>query len=689
MTNNFSTLKLKHKTEKIILIRFNPARQVIDDLALDSGTTYTMTFTYPISGVKVDGIAYDLNNDSALSEGEYSYSESTGLFTIYLSDAVANLTAVIIYYYLFYTNGQNRQAHEDPENTATTLRNWEGRLIGYPEFETTQEDVIDNVLTIGNTSINLINNDNDFQNYLTDNDSFCFKQVRMWQCLNKIENIQKFYFGFVSTIKTSNTVSISIDNAFSALTKQCFSNETSIKSVFNITDYPNVNPNFLDKPIYNILSLVSKTIGNSLFNAYDINANSLQLIYSLEDGYQLVNIDYDEKAVGNNLVWAACKASTSDSNLSEVADDVVDISSAGRWFETTVSDSNYYRPGDNITVNGNGGFYVIAIPSATKIIIADFGTSSPLADDDVIVRPVIPFVQINNPNDSTNFYNLIYGEHYTITTDSNGVYNINLQSAAIESDFSFGGVWPECKIIYRCYNHDSLTHGTVLKNIVEAVGLEVDSDSVTAANLTNIKTNFSIPYFGETSFKKVNEVLQDLLTSTFGFLYLTNNFKIGYKLFSAISASNEISDTEILENTITQTIKYSDICNELFFENIHGEIIYYYGNFSTPPTTYEEINTTISTKISDTEAIYLHEVEKSKTINFIVQSMALSKDNILAVLKNRRLIIELITKGINFSSIVGDEFTINSSKLNKDIKILSINKSASQTTIRGVDLLGL
>jgi hypothetical protein len=74
--------------------------------------------------------------------------------------------------------------------------------------------------------------------------------------------------------------------------------------------------------------------------------------------------------------------------------------------------------------------------------------------------------------------------------------------------------------------------------------------------------------------------------------------------------------------------------------------------------------------------------------------METSKNNIANVLKNRRNTVEFSTKGINFESILGDDITIESSSLSgevtsRDYKILAINNTAEQTTIRAVDLLGL
>lgn len=682
MTNNFNTIKTKARSEKIILVRLNPGRQVIDDLVLSSSTTYTMTFNYPISGIKVDGTAYTLNNATALSSGEYSFDESTGLLTIFLSDVVANLTAVVVYYYLFYTNGVNRQTYEDPEDPTTAIRNWEGRIIGYPEFEITQEDIVEGIFTIGNTTLNLINDDSDFQKYLTDNDSFSKKKVKIWQCLNKLENIQKFFIGFVNSISIGSEVTISMDNAFSALDKDFTPFGSHIKSIFNITDYPNVHPSYLDKPIPVIYSEISKT--TSIVSSLSA-AGSVQTEHVLTDGHKLINISYNEtKSPSNNLVWAACKASTVNSDLTETISDVVE-KARNSLYEVTIVNSNKYRPGDNLRIDNVGGFSVWGLVSSTRILVYN-SIGSAMSNGQTIFRPKIPYVQLTT---STLAYNLAYSRDYLVSTDVNGIYIITLQPG-FETTFVLGGIQPNATIYYRVYNHDNLNHGDIVKEILTNAGLSINQDSIDTSNLTNIQTKFSIPYFGSDTFIKNTELLQSLLTSTFGYLTLNNNFEISYNLINTISNTTDINEYEIIEKSITQEIKYSDIISTLYFENTYGENIENHIDLNS----IDFIKSGTSPSITNRKTTYLHEVTKSKTISFITKDMDNSKNRISDILNNRRLMISLTTKGKNFSSILGDEFIIISKKLigilgTKNIKIFSINKSATETKIKGLDLLGL
>lgn len=708
MTNKFTTIKDRPRSEKILLVRIKPGRQVIDDLSLVAGTTYTMSFPFPVCAIKVDGVTYDRNELTALSTREFSYNEETQVLNVRLNDSIGEFTAVVVYYYLFYSNTQNRQATEDPEDSTTTLRNWEGRILGYPSFEITQEDIIQSVLTIGNTTLNLINDDDDFQKYLGDNDSFSRKEVKIWQCLNKTANIQKFFFGFVSSITVGNQVSISVDNAFSALQDNFYTNGTSIKSKFNSTDYPNCHPNFKGKPIPKYFSRATRT-EDVLYNNKGITSILAQfyfLPFVYSEGSKLINTSYnvnENRTV--NRVWSGCVAGTLDNSLTEVAAGVTLIeSSITNFYRVNVADNSYYRPGDTIVIDfGSGNDYtcrVSGIPTdKTKLEIST--GSNVLTNGMSMTRPDISYIgtSFSDANGSV-FYALQYVRDYTFTIDSNGVYQITL---ADNFEANIGGLYgvADCikkdqEFVYRAYNHADLSHGNVIKEILEQANLEVDTTSISEANnaAPDIYADFSIPLVNESDFPPITDVIEKLLTSTFSMLSLSNDFKISYHLLESTTSTDEIGENDFLQGSIVQEVRYQDLINELIFQNENSERIYYYlGGWNVPSSMVYRDNQA-SSSISSDVTEYLHEIKKQKTINHIIDDISFFKQRMIDVLSNRKLNISLNTKGINFTSKLNDNFILVTNKVlgslgQKNIKLFSINKSANETKIKGLDLLGL
>jgi len=701
MSNDFSTLKDRQTTSKIILARLKPGRDIAYDLTLDSGTIHQMTFPFaPLCGIEVNGTTYTKVSGTP-SPNQYSYDETTRLLKIELGAAVATFQgtgAIIAYYYLFYTNEVGRYVNEDPEDSTSTMRFWEPRIVGFPSFLISQENVIDGFLSIGNTSLNLFNEDDDFQQYLTDNDSFSRKEIRMWQCLDSTENIQKFFLGICSRLTIGqNRITISTDNLFGKL------NDTysPIESTRNST-YRSANLSFTvrdedkDKNILKLFCLVSKTVETkSDWRNFGIVLGSLnQGYYLFSQGYLAVNVSYsNSQSITNNRLWAVCIESTASSEYSTTVSGKTS-STVGALTLTrfTVADANKFRPGDNIKLNGNVGFYVIEIDTDNNYIYVSGDTTS-ISNGHTVIRPSVSVVQVKAQNDGGVQYwaYLEWITHYTIETND-GIRCIRLVddfegTLALTGEIA-NGINPDNEIIFRAWNHDSVQHGDVVQDLLESVGITVNSSSITTANATEFECNFTSPFWDSDKNESVQDILSKLLKSTLGYLSINSSFEIEYKLFADPNPSTDITEAEFLFSSLIQEIDYKDIYSSIEFRNPHGESIF---NDRSKLARIERI---AESAIDTSRAKYLHGIDKTKRIEHIVLDMTNSKTKLAGILSKRRATFDLSTKGINFSSIIGDDFNIVSSKIigddgEKEIKIIEIEKKANETKIKGVDLLGI
>jgi hypothetical protein len=281
--------------------------------------------------------------------------------------------------------------------------------------------------------------------------------------------------------------------------------------------------------------------------------------------------------------------------------------------------------------------------------------------------------------------------HYTIETND-GIRCIRLvndfeTTIGLTGDISTG-INPDNEIIFRAWSHDSMDHGDVIQDLLESAGLTVNSAAITTANATSFKCNFTTPYWKQTKNESIQEIITKILGSTLGYLSLNNSFEIVYKLLADPSPSTDITEAEFIKGSLTQEIDYSDIYSSIEFVNDHGESM-----FNSRIKT-DRIGSISETAVDTSRAKHLHGIDKTKRIEHVVLSMANSKNKIAGILSNRRVNFELNTKGINFSSILGDDFTIVSDKIigtagEKDIKILEIDKRANETKIKGIDLIGI
>lgn len=694
MTNNYSTLKNKNATEKFYLVRINPCRSIVDDLVLVSGFKYTITLPFDVvTELLVNGVVY--NKVTTVSgAGEYSYDESTKALVVELPQALVNYQTtgnIVVGYYLFFTNGIHRYAPELPDNSLTTLRLYESRLMSTPELSITQEDIIDRVFTIGNTSIQLINLDYGLNNYLTDNDSFYRRNVEIWRCLDDKDNVAKLYFGVCSGITIGENITISIDNNLSICTDNFYSNNNASDSSFYIDTFPNLDPDSSGTPIYKLYAERSPTVSRNDDELFLVQ-QSLHWGSNISDGFNLVNISYDDTRNGfTNRVWAACFSSNISSDLTEAISGVFYISDYN--YRVTVADKSKYRAGDQLEFFNGSWSQVYAVIQIDHNSVDNYihigGDGSVVNIGDLIRRKAISQITIVYKEHA---YNLMINRDYTVSI-LNGIYIVtfvnDFENIFVGYDLRTDCIDPKSKTMYyRVNNHDNCNHGSVLKSMLNKVGISCDSTSFTNANATLFKANFSVPMFKETSFVPLVEIIQSFLSSTFGYLTIDNDFLIRYYLLNAPSTPLVITDNEIIEGSISQDVKYTDIINSINFENVNGE------NLKPNNNPTYDLNTTREDLVIDNRSAYLYGSNRSITIKYIMQYLSNSKQNILNVLKNRRYSIEFTTKGINFESILGDDITVESDSLiggvsSRNYKILSIVQNAESTTIRAVDLLGL
>ncbi len=215
------------------LVRLTPARYVGDDLVSEGSGIYGMTFHYPIARIERNGTALTEDAAAPTVNDHWYHDESTGDLDIKLSGAPSGSNNIIvIFYYLLYTSTEDTVAHETPTDSATAMRQWEPRLLGEPSFNQSLSDVFFGVFTVQPSSLALNNADAAFQAYLTRYDSFYNKAVDCWIDVNG--EVAKVFSGVVVDLSVSDTVSLTVHDAFEKLTQPAFMGD-DFDEVFYLT----------------------------------------------------------------------------------------------------------------------------------------------------------------------------------------------------------------------------------------------------------------------------------------------------------------------------------------------------------------------------------------------------------------------------------------------------------------------
>jgi hypothetical protein len=672
----FATVKENQASAKFHLIRLEPARYVNDSLVLNAGL-YEMTFPYVISKIKANGTVLNKVSGTPLS-GEFSYNETTKLLKVNSTPSSNN--AIVVYYYLFYTGDRFRVFNENPDDLNSSPRDYEPKLLRFPTFSQSVENIINGKLSLSSSSIQLIMNNGDFMNYLGDNDSFYQKEIKAWLCLDSTSNIQKVFEGKIIDVKTTrNSITLRVDDNLGVLNQPCFLKDNSSEVYYNLSDIPTLDTNKNNYPRRFIFGSVSRyqTINTPVAtfqSAMSLDCDSLN---------EAVCISYNSDiTTSNNRQFGICR--TKDGFIDfEFTPSSVDNTNANHTIlNGTNPQISKFHIGDTFKLDdGITPYYerVLYVDKTLNRLIITKNAS--VTASHVVKKNNCPSVVIK---DGTTQYYPIAERDYTIqtTATSGGNKSLNITFANnFEATLSMPTLNPTSMRIGYKVSPDTTNanHSDALKFILQSVGINCDSISfANSKSSLSSYVNFSVPNFDETDYKNVYDYAEDILSSTLGYLSLGNDFNVKYLLFNVPSSTSQITDTEILEDTFNIDFDYNDIVNRIIAYNPHYSSI-------------ESVNSSATSDYSN-KARYLHGTDKTIRFRHCLEDMTLKIADHISFKSKRKASYFFDTKTINLDSIIGDEFLLKKSNLpsgdsSRSVKIIGIEKG-TQSGIIATDFKG-
>ena len=731
MPNNYNTLVNERSSLKFFLVRLKPARDISSLLTLYSGTTYAMILNVPtVPNLEVNGVAYTKVSSLTPSSGQFYFDDITKTLRVNLGTALTS-QIVVAYYYLFMTNDVYKRAMENPLDLTGAFYDYDPRIASDAGFTISQNNVMFGTISINSTSLDFKNQDDYFQQFLTDNDSFKNKEVIFWHCLNDVNNIAKVYSGTISNYSLGNDqFSIDIDSDFTKLLQTKFSSTTFEKSFFRLADYPNMDSANDFLPIRKHYQRISKFSHNS--DPYDTafvmaqknvasadyaGASYLRL---KQDTYEGVNIDIGT-GVTSNRVWGLYVAHANPQTSGFF------ISSAVAHFPATAFGWNLYdivittpaslkdfTVGDTIfnQSTGNNACHIIG-EGPGYITIAVKSTAPAPNNGNAFFREEITQVQIECTDIQKNGENLVLplvsGFDYNIGTNANGLRTVTLVNnfEANFPDFVASGKTTgiESNYILRYVSHVNnsgtvnLNHADFLKEIILESGLAVNNASFIAAAATDIKLNLSIPFIGDTEMPTYMSIIEKVLESVGGYITLNSANEIEYYLLGAPNSPAILTEDLYMKGSLSQDLKFDDVYSTIKFKNLHGGVydykqtnfglragsgIYSYWNNQATIETNQETNNQVK---------YLHGIQKTIEIEHVIDSLTSTNcfDRIKKLRFNRLAHLKFRTK-INNQSKLGDSFQIQSNELmgsnTRNVRLFSNTKRKTDCELEGYDLLG-
>ncbi len=682
MTNNFSTIKNNQASQKFFLVRLEPARYMNDLLSLDSGGIYQATLTgFVFSKVQANGT--DLTKVTTVANsGEWSYNETTGVFRVYSAPSSSNI--IVAFYYLFYTGERFRVVYQDPEDTATTLRDWEPKLKKSPSLVSSIDQVINGKLQISPSSLAIINDSHEFQEYLTGNDSFYNKGIKIWTCLDSTDNIKKAYEGRITGLSLSRTeVNLKFEDNLSILSLPALMADNSASTYYNLQDNASLDPQKNSKPIPFFFGKVSRY---QLKRVLVTNLTDARLL-DPESLYEAVCTNFNASISNtNNREWGIGRTKDGFLDFGFTPSAISQADANFTRLDCNAAQVSKIFIGDTFVISNAGTPYYFMVWHVDRVSNYIYCTkdANVLTGDSVATNKA-PSLVIQR--DASNVHYCLYGRDYTATESAtsggNKYLKITFTNNFEANHTGLLAIDPtQHKVLFRVKpDQTNIKHGSVLKFLLEKAGLTVNSSSVTTANSSlDVNANFSIPQFDESDYSEYYKYIELILSSTLAYITLNNSFEIEYKLFSTPSSTTQITDTDILQGSFDTEINYKDIVSQIIAYNPH---------YSSPETTATSSDSETSLK-----AQYLHGVNKTVRFRHVLEDITGRIESIMKVRRERYATYEFDSKIINIDSILGDEFLLVKSGLlggdsSKSVKIMEIQKGIESTQLTATDLYNL
>lgn len=713
----------KVASERFSLVRLEPARQINNIWSSIGGGVFEYEFTETVSRILEEGTS--LTKTTGIPTVSGTWSQDGDDFTVYVYPTDSSAVS-IMYYYLFYTSDYDRIYPVDV--TAGSDICWNGRITQDPSVGQSINNVANSfTLTSTTSAISLANADNEFQKFLTDEDSFANKNARAWVVVN--DEIDDIFTGKIVSLNIGiDSIGVNLNDGLNiSLNEPAYYGEPVDEAIITLDSYSDSPISSINKPIPLIFGETNQHRISALRGANTI-LNSFLLT---DSSYEAINVDKEF-----NLEWVVCRIPDENDIYSytfggtsfpeSINFDIIETSAGSRLgivcdFDGFAQDSTDVEIGDTFTYTTASGTYNAVVinvtPGGTVEFISDNRTdTSPMSVTAVSTTTKNPLVRVE---DSGQGYILIPGDQYTTTITSQT--NTKLITIDIEANIGralsveairLRGVTPtpiiqdvrlqmgsNSRVKWRIRTDNVLkNHSDVLKNIVENAGYTTDATSFAASKASfDANVAFSIPFIGENKINKLNTYIQRILSSTIAAIYIDSDGIVHYDLLSAPSAGDEISDDDYFMGSLQTKLSYRDIATKVSWNNVHSYDSAEGFNLGTSkdyPINMTLLDPNITSENDDAQ--FLHETTSTDFIDHVITDITLDSRylKLLDMRSERFVNYKYTTAAQSLLKDILDDITISDPRVlggsgSVNTKITAFTKDDDKVTITVSDLLGL
>jgi hypothetical protein len=679
---SYAQLLESESIEQQILAVIVPKRRVTS-FTLYSGSIYSAAFDYgEVVKVKQDSVELTRVYTTSLLAGQYYYDIENQI--LYVRNAAGNNpnSFNLIAYYELYYGTYDAHLNRDPLDTNSRVVYYEPLILRAPNVRMTQAQNQFGYIPVQSSQIEISNYDHSAEKHLYDS-SFANAEINVYHVLkdspdidsNNIELIYSGQCGDVDYNSSKFTIRInSVAKIFDAEYRHATGD-----SYYSTSNFPNLDQKFEAKPI--------------------------RKVYGYVRGFVPVNISYvsENPTTSDNRTWAVMNGQ---SGLGEVVKTISGGSTTTRTYLNNVQGINV---DDTIFLDGS--------PNDHHVIVTAVNTSPAYIEHAAIASAMTSgsarrgFVSRIDIIQNNVKYTALYNRDYTITTGLASEASGFIFSASLEANTSMPETLsPNDTVICRVYGRlndqtfNALPFGSndartgnlanpaliaydILKNILGVSEDRLDSTSFSASITANdFPVGMAIPESSTSDFKDAKQYIIELLKPIFGNIYVKEN-KWTLSFIEPIGAETyQIDETEIVDNTFSQSFDYNDVISDAIVEYFSGEVS------ENPGSNTKQSNQVIS---SSDSAKYLHEIKKTmtqKSLHIYSADAQQYADRLAYMFGDRQSVIDFVCKNRFFGVEIADIINIERAAQNGfayDPEVLNARKArviSSDKSMRGIKL---
>jgi hypothetical protein len=244
----------------------------------------------------------------------------------------------------------------------------------------------------------------------------------------------------------------------------------------------------------------------------------------------------------------------------------------------------------------------------------------------------------------------------------------------------------DARVKFRFSPGTSMSHAEALKFIVKSSGMSTNDATFTQAQ-SDLSANVSVtfPQDQASNFSSYLDAAQSITSSTLGLLRVNQSRQVEYELIKnpqALTTDGIRDKVNMLAGETSATVEYQDIVTSVEFEN--PQLVNLAALSGTGPKAVVDLPINKQ----------LHRVEKSKTVQHVLESIQNRKASIAGYLGNPTVEYTLSTASEDLASSIGDVIEIqntavaDTSETAKGI-ITSLEQSGSTTNLKVNEIRGV